>query len=91
MEARPRCVRHIMAVCRRDDLSPVPDEDTGSAGKHVPRRKASRRKPSIDEVFGDVLPESTRDDQDPSRDRDSAAQEKAREDELLRDVPPHHG
>lgn len=36
------------------------------------------------EVFGDVLPDPTRDerafDEDPSRDE-----------ELLRDVPPHHG
>lgn len=43
------------------------------------------------EVFGDVLPETTRDD------RDDAAPEKARETESASDrwlreqVPPHHG
>jgi hypothetical protein len=55
-----------------------PREDAAEA-----RRRARRRA----EVFGEVLPESTRDDRDPqgpgnSTDRDA---------ELKRNVPPHHG
>jgi hypothetical protein len=38
------------------------------------------------EVFGDVLPDQTRDD----RDLDEPPSD-ARDDELRRDVPPHHG
>ncbi|HET6563393.1 MAG TPA: hypothetical protein VFG72_16090 [Marmoricola sp.] len=39
------------------------------------------------EVFGDVLPESTRDDRDPEEGpRDAAVDEW-----LRRNVPPHHG
>ncbi|GAA1922446.1 hypothetical protein [Nocardioides marmoribigeumensis] len=59
-----------------------PGEDAALDAEEA-RRRARRRA----EVFGEVLPESTRDDRDPeqpveSRDRDA---------ELKRNVPPHHG
>ncbi len=40
------------------------------------------------EVFGDVLPDSTRDERAPGP--DVHGEEDAREQDLLRDVPPHH-
>jgi hypothetical protein len=47
--------------------------------------EAARRR-RLDEVFGDVLPETTSDERD---DRDSGAESSER---WLRDqVPPHHG
>lgn len=42
-------------------------------------------KPDLDEIFGDVLPDQTRDDQEPSTDSE------AHEEWLKRQVPPHHG
>ncbi len=45
-----------------------------------------QRRARLDRVFGDVLPETTSDD----RDEDTGPAQ-AREDELRRDVPPHHG
>ena len=68
-------------------MTPGPDREAGdrsSAGREAERRRRRAR------VFGDVLPEQTRDDQssDPPGDRspDGSA------DEWLRSqVPPHHG
>jgi hypothetical protein len=57
-------------------------------------RNAERSKPEVErqkrrrraEVFGDVLPDSTRDD------RDEESRESGDSDEWLRrQVPPHHG
>ena len=49
-----------------------------------------QRRRRLAEVFGDVLPESTRDDQDePSADR--ASRESASDRWLKSQVPPHHG
>lgn len=52
----------------------------------------------LDRVFGDVLPDTTRDDRltgsDAGRGDDSASEVAAsrrRDEELLREVPPHHG
>lgn len=45
------------------------------------------RKRKRAEVFGDVLPEGTSDDQDES----DGAGEKSSEEWLRRNVPPHHG
>ncbi|RNL78281.1 hypothetical protein [Nocardioides marmorisolisilvae] len=45
------------------------------------------RKRRLAEVFGDVLPEQTRDDQD-ARGGDT---ESSKDDWLKRQVPPHHG
>ena len=50
------------------------------------RRRAAaeqrRRRRDLDEVFGDVLPDITSDEQGGRDPRDA---------EILRDVPPHHG
>ncbi|SDS42344.1 hypothetical protein SAMN04488570_1848 [Nocardioides scoriae] len=46
-------------------------------------REARRRR--LAEVFGDVLPEQTRDD------RVEVERTETAEDRLRRDVPPHHG
>ena len=59
---------------------PDRDEETASADD---RRRARRRA----EIFGDVLPESTRDDRDPQ----GPAEGEASEEWLKRNVPPHHG
>ena len=40
-----------------------------------------------DRIFGEVLPESTRDDRDPS----APSEGEASEEWLKRNVPPHHG
>jgi hypothetical protein len=41
----------------------------------------------VDDVFGDVLPETTRDERDGPR----TSGQDPRDDEMLGDVPPHHG
>lgn len=60
---------------------PAPDQTAPTANERAERRRR------LAEVFGDVLPEETRDDTaDPqARDDDGA------EDWLRRQVPPHHG
>lgn len=40
------------------------------------------------EIFGEVLPEQTADD---TGAKTSATEETARERQMIRDVPPHHG
>lgn len=52
----------------------------------TPQQRAERRR-RLAEVFGDVLPEQTRDDSD----GDGGAGDSANEDWLKRQVPPHHG
>ena len=50
------------------------------------RREAERRR-RLAEVFGDALPETTRDERDPDGPREGRDQ-----DQWLKDqVPPHHG
>lgn len=51
--------------------------------------REQRRRRRLAEVFGDVLPDSTRDDQP---DPDGAGHRAGRDDDWFRDqVPPHHG
>lgn len=52
------------------------------------REKAERRR-RLAQVFGDGLPEQTRDDRD--TDEDAATAQKRAEDWLRRQKPPHHG
>ena len=54
------------------------------------RKEADRRR-RMAEIFGDVLPEQTSDDAESSEATDRRAEEKAQEDWLKRQVPPHHG
>jgi hypothetical protein len=48
----------------------------------------AERKRRLDEVFGDVLPETTTDERDPES---PDADESARDDWFRDQVPPHHG
>jgi hypothetical protein len=57
----------------------------------TPREKAARRR-RLAEIFGDVIPEQTSDDTGEADDStDRRTDEKAQEDWLKRQVPPHHG
>jgi hypothetical protein len=60
-----------------------------------PRKRAqqeAQRRRRLDEIFGDVLPEQTSDDTGEPGDRaDRRTEEKAQEDWLKSQVPPHHG
>ncbi|WP_460397610.1 hypothetical protein [Actinophytocola sediminis] len=62
-----------------------PDGPNGPTGPHGrPDSRARRRGPSLDEIFGDVLPATTSDERDPegpSGDTDSWYE---------RNRPPHH-
>jgi hypothetical protein len=48
------------------------------------------RRRRLAEVFGDVLPETTRDERDDARD-DARAGERDQDTWLREQVPPHHG
>jgi len=57
----------------------------------TPRQRAERRR-RLAEIFGDVLPDQTSDDTVEAGDRaDRRTEEKAQEDWLKSQVPPHHG
>lgn len=57
----------------------------------TPRERAERRR-RLAEIFGDVLPEQTADDTAEASDRaDRRTEEKAQEDWLKSQIPPHHG
>ncbi|HEY0904704.1 MAG TPA: hypothetical protein VGE14_12525 [Marmoricola sp.] len=62
-----------------------------TADELTPRERAARRR-RLAEIFGDVLPEKTRDDASDAGDRaDRRTAEKVQEDWLKSQVPPHHG
>ena len=63
----------------RDRPTTGRDPDDAARDEERRRRRA--------EVFGEVLPESTRDD----RDEESGSSGDDRDAELRRNVPPHHG
>ena len=54
------------------------------------RAEAARRR-RMAEIFGDVIPEQTSDDAEESGAADRRTEEKAQEDWLKSQVPPHHG
>ena len=57
----------------------------------TPRERAARRR-KMAEIFGDVIPEQTSDDAADAPDRaDRRTEDKAQEDWLKSQVPPHHG
>jgi hypothetical protein len=69
-----------------DETTPdetAPDESRDAA---APAETAWERRRRLAAVFGDVLPEGTRDDRD-----DSGGDEARGEEWLRRQVPPHHG
>jgi hypothetical protein len=64
-----------------------------SADERARRLDRERQRRRLAEVFGEVLPESTTDDQDEGADVASGADGRgtdARDADLLREVPPHH-
>jgi len=65
------------------------DEQTPAEERAAEEKEAAwRRKRRLAEIFGDVLPETTRDERDerrPTRGADPG------EEWLKRQVPPHHG
>ena len=67
---------------------PVPE--TGAAGdrpdRQTPAMRAAERRRRRAVVFGDVLPDQTRDERDPS-----GASTESRDEDIRREVPPHHG
>lgn len=67
------------------DALPGAEANDAADGVEV-RREASRRR-RLAEVFGDVLPNKTRDDIDTGTDAGSGSRDAV----ILRDVPPHHG
>ena len=64
------------------DEAPEAEAPEGAA----PAETAWERRRRLAAVFGDVLPEGTRDDRD-----DSGGDEARGEEWLRRQVPPHHG
>lgn len=64
---------------KRAAAEPAADEASPSPSGAGPSRQ------TLDEIFGDVLPDTTRDE------HGSATGDPGRDSELLRDVPPHHG
>ncbi len=55
--------------------------------KAAPEESPEERRRRLDAVFGDVLPETTADERDPSAENPPDASE----DWLKAQVPPHHG
>ena len=62
------------------------DEQAHAARPLTPREREERRR-RLAEVFGDVLPEQTRDDTD----AETGGRGGSNEEWLRRQVPPHHG
>lgn len=88
MEADPSCLRALVARRRRREMT------------HRDTRADSpvRSKRALDRVFGDVLPDTTRDERLTGSDADQGddgasgvTTSRRRDEELLREVPPHHG
>jgi hypothetical protein len=73
-----------------EHAEPGRPDDAGRFVRADRRTGRARRRPSVDEVFGEVLPDTTQDERDARRSRGRDARDD-RDDEILRDVPPHHG
>ena len=85
METAPRRVRHVMVERPPERVnSPAIPEHRSKSDRRA------RRRPSVDEVFGDVLPDTTGDERADSGSEDPRAgggSDDGRDEELLRDVP----
>ena len=55
------------------------------SGDKTPAQRSVRERARLDRVFGDVLPDTTRDERDDDR------SERSPDDWLRAQVPPHHG
>jgi len=62
---------------------------TGRRDHEGPSESAAQRRRRLDRIFGESLPQQTRDDLEEPRER--AEEESAAEEWLRRQVPPHHG
>ena len=69
-----------------DDTTPDEAPEAGATEGAEPAETAWERRRRLAAVFGDVLPEGTRDDRD-----DSGGDEARGEEWLRRQVPPRHG
>ena len=78
----PRMPRAGGAVADSADV----DRERRSDERSSPEPEWRRRR-RLAAVFGDVLPETTRDERDPERQEPG----QTREDWLVEEVPPHHG
>jgi hypothetical protein len=67
-----------------------PEQEPGEKAASDARADAERRR-RLAEIFGDVIPEQTSDDADEAAASDRRTGEKAQEDWLKSQVPPHHG
>ncbi len=65
----------------------APGEAVTLEGEQPEQATARPSKTMLDDVFGDVLPDTTRDEADDG----SVRSESGRDGDLLRNVPPHHG
>ena len=83
--------RTAMQLTEQLGREPTDDERTRQKARQEAQQEARRRR-RLAEIFGDVLPEQTSDDAGDSGDRaDRRTEEKAQEDWLKSQVPPHHG
>jgi hypothetical protein len=67
-----------------------PGERPADRTQQAARERAAQRR-KLAEIFGDVLPDQTSDDAEASGGADRRSAEKAQEDWLKSQVPPHHG
>jgi hypothetical protein len=63
-------------------------DDAGSREAEAARKAARRRRV---EQLGELLPDTTTDERADWGERPSGSRDDSRDDEFLRDVPPHHG
>ena len=76
-----------MTAVGEDAVGEDPGRDTGegeSGGETAPGKRPIDRA-RLARIFGDVLPETTRDERGPGEERSGS------EEWLRRQVPPHHG
>ena len=73
-----------------DPADPAGTDETPTGGSTARERAEKRRR--MAEIFGEVIPEQTGDDRAGSGEAsDRRTEEKAQEDWLRSQVPPHHG
>ena len=70
---------------RPDDGVTAEGQDPTNAADEDALRHALRKRRRLAEVFGDVLPDTTADERSGGSVRDDS------DDDLRREVPPHHG
>ena len=75
-----------------DGASSADSPDKPASPSHSQRKEADwERRRRLAEVFGDVLPETTGDEREPSEGAGKARGDSATDRWLKSQVPPHHG